>query len=154
MNDLTFELRDKLTFANLETGEDDETMEILLRAPTFDDRCQYARIHSHAANAFVSMAGKLEGSAEGTSKDVSTESIGGEAVLAILSAGSRDFDKVLEDFVNLAVRVGRLNDKTPLVEKHLRDIGVDALMRMCGEYIAFFVMPSLLSMTSRAGSER
>jgi len=157
MNELTFPLTNRLSFANLETGADDETMEITLRAPDWNCRKQMFRVKGHVERAFVSIASKLSDLAaqSDTKKPDDDGRMEGALVMTMLGAGSGDnLDKVFDDFVQLALKVGQINEKTPLKEVHFERMGVDDATRLCGEYIGFFVMPSVLSMTKSDGSDR
>lgn len=155
MNDLTFELRDKLPFANLELGADDETMEISLRAPNYEgSRQPYFRMYRHLSAAILALSRDEASKKRPRESRNDDQDMDGETAIMIISAYSDDFSQVIEDFTDLALRVGFLNDKTPLLEKHLGLIGPNEIIRMCGEYVAFFIAPSLLSQNAKTGSKR
>lgn len=153
MNELTFSLPDRIKFANLETGEDDETFEIFFKAPDWGSRKQMFKVKAHVERAFVKMASELSDLADDDDKKDDSEHMDGALVMTMLAAGSGDLEKVFDDFTALAVKVGRFNDKTPLLPAHIERMGINEAMRLCGEYIGFFVMPSVLSTTKKSGSD-
>lgn len=152
MKEITFELKDKVRFANLESGEDDETFEIFFKAPDWNSRKQMFKVKAHVERSFVKMASELSEMADDSDGKDDSDHMDGALVMTMLAAGSGDLEKVFDDFNALAVKVGRFNEKTPLKPEHLERIGIDEAMRLCGEYIGFFVMPSVLSTTKKSGS--
>lgn len=156
MSELTFQLENKLDFANLETGAEDQTMEIVLKAPSYQNQKQYFRVYQHLSAALVTMSNRMAATQAPRARQAESddEAMDGEAVVMILSSGCDDFARVIEDFGALALTVGFLNEKTPLKPKHLDAMGPNEVIRMCGEYVAFFVAPSLLSRTKKRGSRR
>lgn len=153
MSELNFQLQNRLSFANLETGSDDETMEITLRAPSYENQKQYFRVYQHLSSALVVMSGKMTADQRkrGRGSKAAEDTMDGDGAVMILSSGCDDFSRVIEDFSELALHVGFLNDKSPLKPKHLESMGPNEVIRMCGEYVAFFVAPSLLSQTRKRG---
>ncbi len=153
MTDLIFHLENKIDFANRETGEPDKTMEITLRAPSYNGQKHYFRIYQHFSAAIMRMAQNRPDNAN-TSSGGTSEDVDGETALMIIAAGDGDLAKLVEDFGLLALDVGRFNDETPLLPAHLEQLSPNEMLRMCGAYLAFFVAPSLLSRTKKRGSSR
>lgn len=154
MNDLTFKLNNKLKFADLESGADDQTFEIYLRAPAWNDRKQMFKLKAHVERSFMKMATELSDLAD-DAKDQTTDDdrMDGGLVMTMLASGCGDLERAFDDFIALAVKVGSFNDKTPLQTAHFERMGLEEAMRMMGEYIGFFIVPSVLSMTKGSGSE-
>lgn len=155
MTDLIYQLDNKLEFANLQSGEPDASMEVFLKAPSYDAQKQYFKVYQHFSAAMMHMA---QNRPEGQERPVrrakaQDEEMDGDTAMMIISSGRADLARVVEDFSELALSVGYLNEKTPLLDKHLVAVGPDELLRMCGEYLAFFVAPSLLSKTKKRGSK-
>ncbi len=156
MSDLIYQLDNKVEFANLESGEPDKTMEIFLRAPSYEAQRLYFKIYQHFSAALMHMSQNRPEGQERSSRRSSKqeEEMDGDTALMILSSGKGDLSKVVEDFSELALAVGFFNGKTPLLDKHLAALGPNEILGMCGEYIAFFIAPSLLSKTKKRGSRR
>lgn len=154
MKELTFQLENKIRFANLESGEEDETFEIFFKAPDWNCRKQMFKVKAHVERSFIKMATDLANLGdEADKKSDDDDGMDGSLVMTMLAAGSGDLEKVFDDFTALAAKVGRFNDNTPLKPEHIERMGLDEAMRLCGEYIGFFIAPSVLSTTKKSGSE-
>lgn len=148
----TFTLSEKIEFANREIGDTDQGFEITMRAPTYRDIQQTTALSQHVyraiASAMDARAGNAQAAAQQAANDAANEVTGAEMLMMLSMHG--DMRAILQDFEALALRVCSWNDKTPVLKRHLEDMSIDDFRKMLGEYLGFFIVPSVLSEMERA----
>ena len=158
--ELRVELGQPLEFTDGATTEEDSTFEVILRGPTYREMDLAARLEQYVYQAFrnaqndrpaageapsaeekaLALADKAEDAADDEEEEMTAA-----RAWALLSMFSTDIRPILADFEKLAVKVGRLNDETPLTLKLYRSLSVDDIRKLVSEYVAFFIGRSVVS---------
>ncbi len=66
-------------------------------------------------------------------------------------ASDGSFNNIFDCFKKLSQKCGKLSEKTFLKETHFKNISYEDSIRMVCEYIANFIIPSLILETSKEG---
>ena len=140
-----FELKSPLKFANTKIGAEDETFSIFMRAPTYREMDQAIKMEQHLYKCFANVqaqrAGKERAEKPNTDDD---DQMSASEIIAFLGMYG-DLDQALKDFEKLAMKVCAVSDNIDLKEKHYRSLPISEIKRMCGEYMSFFIAPSVIS---------
>lgn len=155
-----FTAEKKIEYSNTKTGDFDETFTVYLRAPSYREKTYALKLQQHIYRAFAKAAEQrsdhqtdeaeqADGADQAEEED---EKMNGQRVMVLLSMFG-DTEAVSTLFEGLVTKVGELETGVPLLAKHWRMLSLQDHRRMCGEYIANFIMPLVLSEMKGAFSE-
>jgi len=129
--------------------------ELTFKAPSYNDREQATRLSQAATRALFDMMGsplfkgasakrKGDGSdkVDGSDKD---DAMDAKTVRIILMGSDQDFNEIRDMFIDLACRVGEIDEGNSLTRMMFSRLELEEVDMMCCGYIAFFIMPSVLS---------
>lgn len=140
----TFTLSELITFANKEIGDEDKTYEITLKAPTYREMDQAARMEQHIYQAFSGAAAARKGDERPQTATAGEEMKMSGGEMMIMLSTYCDLPTVLRDFEKLLLKRAFFNEKTELLKKHVEQITIADYRRLCGEYLGFFILPSVI----------
>lgn len=138
-----FTLSEFIDFSNAETGDFDKAASIEMHAPTAKDSAAYFRVRGLISECAIKM-GQFANKGDEPDKAKGDITAGDVTMMVSVGAGE-NLHNVVASFLTLAKRTCKINDTTPLLDTHLDQMSPDDQLQMLGEYVAHFIMPSLLS---------
>lgn len=143
-DEIEFVLEKEIEYAT--KGELSKGRLLILKAPSSRNQRERIRLQQ----GFFQAVNALK-SSDSTKKDTSSDSIKGEEVLALMLSSSVDMVAFHEDFKRLITSgVCMVEGTEPLTAPLFDKIHPDDLDRMLGEYLAVFILSSVLRTLSRS----
>ncbi|MCP4552344.1 MAG: hypothetical protein GY834_09950 [Bacteroidetes bacterium] len=147
MDTFHFQLESVLQYS--EDGEYSNTGEIEFLPPSINCFKDATKLTQYVTKALLSSS-KFKDLGE-SSEDIEEQEIDAQAVKFILMASDGSFNNIFDCFKKLSQKCGKLSEKTFLKETHFKKISYEDSIRMVCEYIANFIIPSLILETSKEG---
>jgi hypothetical protein len=146
-NNFIFNLKDKLKYSKA-GSPDNETASLEFRCPGMNEYEYISNLSQLVMNAIgeVQRANKEDiGNSVDPSQDEKKMPNGTEIKAILFSAKETKFHDISKEFKKLAIKTCTLDGTVKLTDLLLSRLSVDCFTRMVCEYIAFFIVPSLLS---------
>lgn len=140
MDQVIYELKNPFEYAR--KGEQEKAQFIELTAPSFK-QLQY---HSPIEQAFAQAVGEIAETVSESDGGDDGELTGG-AVLQVLLRWSGDVNKVYIAAQELFKQIAKIDGETRLTVPLMEKMHVDDYKALVGEYIANFIVPSLMDGT-------
>jgi len=148
-----FILEDTLTYSH-DGKAGISAKKLLLRAPS----CKLLYVANQLSSMVMNALMKARGNYTSDSNDNSSSSgplkIDGESVYMIISSSFNDkkqmddFSKAFEDLI-LSDNICLIDGKEPLTQDLLADLDAREFLRLTGDYIANFLLPSIMNQSTK-----
>lgn len=145
---LLYNLADKLKYTK--KGDFEETAQLEIDAPSYETMKESTVLAQAFAQALMA---RKDDNAPEQAEQADEKDLDGAAVKFIMMAAPTSFSDVIDAFVALAQKACTLDQerKVKLRKEHVSKIALDDTINFACEYIATFIVPSVLSGLSAEG---
>ena len=147
---LNVTLSKALRFSDEQKGEMDEAWQIKFREPTYHEMKDYLSLKSSIMQAILASQKErqqtqeqTQASLEAQADAIKSDDFNADTIMSLV-AGYGDLEQVVSRFCKFAPQVGMVTEGTKLKEAHIKEMPIADIEKMCGEYLAFFIAPSII----------
>lgn len=134
-----FPLEEKIEYA---VGGDTKTaMNIVVKAPCYNDTKNVLKLHSLINQAMVNMRLRLQQGGEETKQPQESKreaSLNSSDIVTILLNAGCDTDAIIDIFTQILIKSGKLDGTQELVPFLLQKLSPQTILKLLGEYVINF----------------